>query len=142
MVCIIRIVPILSAIALVVFCAVLVKRFRQFIQWKFYVSIVFGFPAGLVNLLVHAFENVRKTVAWEVMEEGYIATNGFLRWLFMKRFLTESLPPFRPPLTLSLYDLRRLKVRKPCMLLLQGIESMSLHSMSWKFLGFLESISR
>ena len=49
-----RIVPILTAITLVVFRAILVKRFRQFMQWRFWVGVVFGFVTGPVYLLVHA----------------------------------------------------------------------------------------
>ena len=68
----------LTAITLVVFRAVLVKRFRQFMQWRFWVGVVLGFLTGPVYLLIHAFEGIRKSDRWEVIAEGCNFGFGFL----------------------------------------------------------------
>ena len=65
-------------ITLVVYRAVLVKRFRQLIQWRYWVGVVSGFVTGPVYLLIHAFENVRKSDEWELITEGCNAGFGFL----------------------------------------------------------------
>ena len=59
------------------------EKFRQFMQWRFWVGVVLGFLTGPVYLLIHVFEGIRKSSKWEVIAEGSTLDLDFLHWLFI-----------------------------------------------------------
>ena len=61
---------VIIVITLAIFREVLVKRFRQFRQWRFWVGFILGLITGPLHLFIHSFESIRNSDRWEVIADG------------------------------------------------------------------------
>ena len=61
---------VIIVITLAIFREVLVKRLRQFRQWRFWVGLILGLITGPLHLFIHSFESIRNSDRWEVIADG------------------------------------------------------------------------